>query len=156
MALLAFLVSGLIGTVVNRGAHRWFAGPNHIGDYMRRWFIKTPWFSVRIHNIRRSDEDRALHDHPWPFVSLILWGGYREITDEHHTSPTYGKWYGPGSILYRPAAFKHRLLLPHGHQAWTLVVTGPKQRSWGFDVPGVGWLHWRKAEAYWAGFAERS
>lgn len=37
--------------------------------------IETPWWWVGIHIFRESDWGRDLHDHPWSFVSLILWGG---------------------------------------------------------------------------------
>jgi hypothetical protein len=29
----------------------------------------------------RSDEDRALHDHPWSFLVIPIWGGYIEHSD---------------------------------------------------------------------------
>jgi len=34
--------------------------------------LQTPWFSVLLHRIHEPDLDRDPHDHPWPFVSLIL------------------------------------------------------------------------------------
>ena len=47
------------------------------GDpYLIRYtLIECRWFSIKVHHILRSDEDRCEHDHPWPFVSLILTGG---------------------------------------------------------------------------------
>jgi hypothetical protein len=53
---------------------------SHIGDYMHRWIFKHPWGTVRLHHILRSDDDRHLHDHPFNFVSLLLTGGYTEVT----------------------------------------------------------------------------
>jgi hypothetical protein len=47
--------------------------------YMDRFVLQTPWFEVRLHHILRSDDDRALHDHPFSFTSLLLTGGYREV-----------------------------------------------------------------------------
>ena len=40
--------------------------------------LLTRWGNLYLHVFHRSDEDRELHDHPWGFVSLILWGGYYE------------------------------------------------------------------------------
>lgn len=46
------------------------------GDlYLTRYFIWKPrnkkFGRIYLHHIIRSDHDRALHDHPWGFVSLI-------------------------------------------------------------------------------------
>jgi hypothetical protein len=48
--------------------------------YLIRWAINTPLLGIKLHHILRSDEDRDLHDHPWSFLSVILWGGYWEHT----------------------------------------------------------------------------
>lgn len=140
---------------------KWFLGANHIGDYMHRWILETPWFTIRLHHILRSDEDRALHDHPWDFVSLILWGGYTEVTQWYSpkgvdglSGPRYDYFYrrfGPGNIIRRKASDLHRLELPEGKTAWTLVFTGPTLRSWGFHIPFEGWIPWKAAKALWAG-----
>lgn len=116
--------------------------------YMRRWrLIHRKWFGVRLHHIVRSDADRELHDHPFTFVSIILWGGYYE-----HTVDGRCTWYGPGSIVVRSADVLHRLKLERETvqvwpaydrdiPAWTLVFRGPLRREWGF-LTGKGWVHW--------------
>lgn len=75
------------------------------GDYMRRYWFFNPYGSssgenkkrwrflpsIRVHHILRSDDDRAYHDHPWPFVTVILKGGYyelRPIIKERHVTRT--------------------------------------------------------------------
>ena len=110
----------------------WFGG----SLYMKRW----RWFSndgigVRVHNIRRSDSDRELHDHPFDFTSIILWGGYWETRDDGSRT-----CYGPGSVVHRRAEMLHRLELPG--PAWTLVFRGPYRREWGFVRDGV-WIRWQ-------------
>lgn len=49
--------------------------------YMIRWFVipRNPWFNIYVHKFCRDDDDRALHDHPWWFVSLVLSGSYIEL-----------------------------------------------------------------------------
>lgn len=107
------------------------------GVYLTRW---TLWGermgpagsrAVFLHRFRRSDADDALHDHPWPFVSVILAGGYYE-----HTPGRDGvvrrRWYGPGRVLTRPADYRHRVELPAGRDCWTLIFRGAKVRSWFF------------------------
>lgn len=113
--------------------------------YLIRYTIfSCPLFSIKIHNLLISDDD-CLHDHPWAFVSLILWGGYVEHTNIYvHTTGQYengqdldrwdtkkkSKIYHPLSVLYRPAKWQHKLEI---HQpAWTLVITFKKIRMWGF------------------------
>ena len=47
--------------------------------YLRRWRLwRGRFFSVCLHRFMAPDESECAHDHPWPFVSLVLWGGYVE------------------------------------------------------------------------------
>lgn len=48
--------------------------------YTRRWWVipRNRWFNVYLHHFLQSDDDRALHDHPWWNASLLLSGSYRE------------------------------------------------------------------------------
>lgn len=55
-----------------------------LADYMdRSWLIRQNAdksnICIRIHHVKRSDEDRALHCHPWWNVSWLLRGGYWEV-----------------------------------------------------------------------------
>ena len=57
-----------------------------VGDpanpYLRRWWLlpRNPVFGIYLHQFMRSDDDRALHDHPWPSLSLTLRGRMMEHT----------------------------------------------------------------------------
>lgn len=53
-------------------------------EYLWRWHIipRNRWFNIYLHKFAHGDDDRALHDHPWPSASLILDGRYREHTSE--------------------------------------------------------------------------
>jgi hypothetical protein len=112
--------------------------------YLIRWSLfSCPWFSIKLHNIQLSDDD-CMHDHPWSFLSLILNGGYYEHTPAHWLSDgPVKKWYGPGRLLWRPSPWVHKLEIPEGKQAWTLVVTFKRKRDWGFITPS-GWVQWSK------------
>ena len=50
--------------------------------YLLRWFLipQNRFLNVYLHRFLRSDDDRALHDHPWWNVSLLLEGAYTEHT----------------------------------------------------------------------------
>lgn len=94
--------------------------------YINRWrIVQTPWFALYLHHILSSDDlARGLHDHPWDFLSLILSGGYWEITPEGRT------WRGPGSVVRHKAEDYHGVECTR--PAWTLVWCGRRRRGWGF------------------------
>jgi hypothetical protein len=113
----------------------WKLYASHLGDYMKRWILSTPFGTLRVHKIMRSDKDRDLHDHPWDFTSFILWGRYLEV------APGGVQTYSVGSINRKRAEDRHRLAL--AEPVWTFVVTGPVRRKWGFYTDG-GWVYWRE------------
>lgn len=123
----------------------------HVGSiYMRRWYVipRNRLFNIYLHEILRSDDDRALHDHPWVNLSIVLRGGYREImpwfapTFLKPVPPQESKWRGPGSVVLRMPSQAHRLEVADGTPCWSLFITGPNVRSWGFWCP-KGWTHWQ-------------
>lgn len=116
--------------------------------YMRRWRFLPDWLpGFRVHQILRSDDDRALHDHPFSFVTFVLKGGYHEYLDDGSKT-----WHGAGSILYRSAPTLHRLELQTSTSvttagttvtdipAWTFVLRTRYFRQWGFQTKS-GWVH---------------
>lgn len=161
--------------------------------YMRRWWLipRNRFFNIYLHNILRSDDDRALHDHPWRWCSILLRGAYFEITrlaegkdfmidtngefvdvldqysaDEHtiqwvpdgtvevmHDAllmPGKGltpiimrkRRYSAGSIRIRSPLTAHRLEVDtKAGSCWTIFITGPSRRVWGFHCP-KGWVPW--------------
>lgn len=128
-----------------------------IGDredpYLRRWWVipRNPVFNIYLHQILKSDQDRALHCHPWVNLSVILWGSYLERLPKYQTQAT-GFDYTPGftrdvlretgSISVRMGHWRHRLILSTGEQCWSLFFTGPVYRRWGFHCR-TGWVYWR-------------
>lgn len=118
-----------------------------VGDpknpYLLRWWVipRNRWFNVYLHCFLRSDDDRALHDHPWCWASLMLEGAYVE-----HTIAAGGvhqrALIGAGSLRVHRAHFAHRLeVQPEHGECWTLFVTGPRVREWGFHC-ARGWVPW--------------
>lgn len=118
----------------------------HLEGYMERYWLVQPrrWlpFSVRVHHILRSDDDRHLHDHPWSYATIILRGGYTEVTSRDKD----GKWYGVGNILFRGWRHFHRLIVPPGATAWTLFIMGPYRHRWGFKIPYTEYLSQEQVE----------
>ena len=111
----------------------------HLDGYMNRYWL-LPYgrqvIAARIHQILRSDIDRFYHDHPWSYVSVILRGGYWEVTPMFNSSGIYigdvRKWYGAGSVIFRPAKTWHRLEVREGETVWTLFITGKYRQKWGY------------------------
>lgn len=113
-------------------------------DYLHRWYVipRNRWFNVYLHEYHGSDDDRALHDHPWPSLSWLLRGTLGEITDPSGDYPA--RVIHAGQWRFRRPTFAHRLFLIRREPApLTLFITGPKVRTWGFHCP-QGWRPWRK------------
>lgn len=115
--------------------------------YLWRWFVipRNPLFNVYLHRFFRSDDDRALHDHPWAWCSILLAGSYFEHTIAqggiHHRTLRAAP-----SIRFSGAARAHRIELEQerdGPAVWTLFITGPRLRVWGFHCPERGWVRWQ-------------
>jgi len=108
--------------------------------YMRRWYVipRNPVLNIYIHQFMRDDEDRAKHDHPWISLSWLMRGRLVEICGDGAAA----LW--PGAIRLRGPWFAHRLIVPTDYRrdTWTLFITGPRLRHWGFHCPN-GWVHWR-------------
>ncbi len=112
--------------------------------YLLRWWLipRNPVFNVYLHCFLRSDDDRALHDHPWASLSVLLRGCYVEHTIEqggieHHATLRAGDW------RFRwTGRLAHRIEIEA--PCWTLFVTGPRYREWGFHCSKQGWIHWQR------------
>jgi hypothetical protein len=110
--------------------------------YIHRWYLipRNRFFNIYLHKIMRDDDDRALHDHPWWNLSIILKGCYDEVTERGTFRRR--RW---SLVIRRPTA-AHRLVLPTINGGisfcWTLFITGPRIREWGFYCP-KGWKHWK-------------
>jgi hypothetical protein len=146
------------------------------GIYLRRWFIWPPNKDMKkleprlyLHKFYRGDEDMHMHDHPWPFTSLILTRGYWEETELSSLSQLYTEvdgvftrhkivdieetgefrrrlFYPRFSLLHRKAEHRHRVVLEGTKPVWTIVRTGSKERSWGFWIKGK-LCPWRKYDS---------
>ena len=99
----------------------------------RTWFP----FNIFVHKFCKGDPG-DLHDHPWPYFTLILRGGYYEWIPGKDGE--IRKWRGPGHFRFCGASSYHRIELVDGITPWTLFMPGPQQREWGFLVNNT-WVH---------------
>lgn len=125
--------------------------------YLKRYtLMHQPDLRVYLHQILLSDDDRALHDHPWDFKTILLSGGYYEeipagwnnLRRSAHgalvgTMETKKIFHPRFSVIRHKAEDLHRIDLPDGKPVWTLFIAGNKSREWGFMSP-KGWVHWRE------------
>lgn len=130
--------------------------------YLDRWAVGHDRVGmVMLHRMTAPDPGLDLHDHPWRFRSLILWGGYVEERCSTRLATRYavaaavidgnappGADPVPRGPQYprRPGAFTplgldecHRIVELLRPTCWTLVIRGPRRREWGFYLP-AGWV----------------
>lgn len=145
--------------------------PRHDNEpYLDRLIIfRCKWFGLMLHRFVGGD-DECIHCHPWAFWSVILRGGYWEVTRRvdpeclvcRGTGRDSGrgynglcrpcltrlqkKWYRPFSTLFRPADWVHRIDIDPARKPVTLVFHWGKERNWGFWTR-FGWL-WHHDYSY--------
>lgn len=109
--------------------------------YLSRWTIlKTSFLKIYFHKFHRSDADDC-HDHPWCFLSVILWRGYNDCVydggrDKNGKATYLRQRLYPGMIVFRKATHVHRVELIDNKPAYSLVFTGKYVRHWGFWIRG--------------------
>lgn len=119
-------------------------------SYLTRYFLipRNRWFNVYLHKFSGSDDGRALHDHPWWSVSVLLKGSLWEVTPQpgHKHFNQFHRIRRFIPRFRRPTAL-HRIVKPaRPEPAWTLFITGPRRREWGFQCPD-GWRHYKDFDA---------
>jgi len=116
--------------------------------YLERYYVflkdrKRFPFNIFIHKFLKSDPT-DVHDHPWPYATLILKGGYYEWVPVFDST---GKkiaemchWRGAGHFRICSDKSYHRIELDPEVTAWSLFIPGPQKREWGFLVNNK-WVH---------------
>lgn len=112
-----------------------------------RW--QFPW-SIRIHHIKRADNERDMHDHPWNARTIILKGAYKErrFADEavramiDHPEGSTIDWSKaeafeyftryPGSTAKIEHNEYHTITKVTTGGTWTMFISGPWLGDWGF------------------------
>ena len=173
-SIFSHIANQLIARVATRRPPDFIVGAdNPDGAYLLRWYL-TPWRTwynripedqqnlwhkfvnrwlpnVYLHQFLRDDDDRALHDHPWAWCSILLRGGYIEHTIEQGGIHRRLLREAPSIKISGPRR-AHRVELladgvtrryAAGAPCWTLFITGPRVRAWGFHCPERGWVHFR-------------
>lgn len=119
--------------ILDRGSHE---------PYLERYYLflkerKNFPFNIFIHKFLKSDPD-DVHDHPWPYATIILKGGYWEWVPQFDSNRKrigeIAKWRGLGHFRICSAKSFHRIEVDPTVDCWTLFIPGPQKREWGFMV----------------------
>lgn len=117
---------------------RWWLSPSD----EQRYHSRKHRPALLLHRIHREDADRDPHSHPWWFVSLVIKGSYVEsIYDERgdYSSTVIRKRW---SLAHRNTKIFHQII-DVSDDLWTLVLVGPKKKSWGF-MTEKGFVNWER------------
>lgn len=113
-------------------------------EYLTRLhLVKTPWFAICLHWLHKPDPEPFLHDHPVTFLSLVLWGGYKELRQRWKRGVfrtdinTARRWN-----FVRAHDFDRHSIIDVRPRTLTLCFMGPKTREWGFWTKD-GWVWWK-------------
>lgn len=122
--------------------------------YLDRWGIEGRLCGIYLHRMQAPDPGVDLHDHPWTFVTIPLFGGYTEERALGRRAPHFAQQAerAPGLCLrgqverrrwLHPRMLRldecHRITRLTRRTVWTLVLRGPRRRRWGFYLPH-GWV----------------
>lgn len=137
--------------------------------YLNRWGVGHDRIGrVLLHRMDAPDPGVHLHDHPWWFVTIPLWGGYIEQRIPTRDASNYATWAenedrdraearahlrdlrrdttyrAPRGVIqtvrpWKPRVMRldecHRITRLYRRTCWTLVIGGPRRRTWGFYLP---------------------
>jgi len=125
-------------------------GAERCPTYLYRWtLLKFRGRGVYLHHFVGDDWSLDLHDHPKRFISIGLWGKYRETTPRYCGAPCHClvdekvQIFRAPWIRTFPAEHIHRISMVDGGECWTLVIVLKAVRPWGFWHLGE-FIPWRK------------
>jgi hypothetical protein len=145
------MINKFLNFLESRGRKRIVMDRVNSQPYLERYYVflkDRKWFpfNIFLHKFLKSDPD-DVHDHPWPYATLILKGGYYEWVAKFNALGEKVSeervWRGPGHFRVSAATSYHRIELCEGLDCWTLFMPGPKVREWGFSVNNQ-WIHWER------------
>jgi hypothetical protein len=95
--------------------------------YLIRWTLLFFNFSIILHHWIRSDDIRFFNDNSCDLISIIVKGGYANVTPKGRFEVK------AGSVWHAKAAARHYLDIP-ANGAWTILLCSRPYRKWGFWV----------------------
>lgn len=111
--------------------------------------VDTPWFGVFVHTMHRPDAQPMLHDHPWPFVSFVLRGGYTERILDPVTRQVRERHIR--RFNRKRMIDAHYIVALDQRPTRTLMFVGRTRRKWGYweQVLGSSTWTWTAWDEHW-------
>jgi hypothetical protein len=109
--------------------------------YLYRWTFIFLGFSIRIHHWIKSDDRRYFHDHSCNFISIVLKGRYKNVTQD-------GTFEVRAPSIWKSNALRRHYLDIPKEGAWTLLLCGRPCHKWGFYVNNHKWRPLRYFHRY--------
>jgi hypothetical protein len=106
----------------------------HMNDHFTKFHLGGLPFAAVIHRFTQADGPGAdPHDHPWPFTSTILKGGYVEQVFSVDAPMTMLEKYRiAGETFRNEAGTIHRITRLLADECWTLILPEEWERKSGF------------------------
>lgn len=126
---------------------RWLGhhGNRQIGTYIDRWYIVPPQWKlpvcVRLQHIKRADNERIPHNHPYAFKSIVVKGWYDEqqVVDHYpgedgHIFRNRHVHHGRFKLFLIAKERFHRIIRVSKGGVWTLIwhPRNVTQEGWGY------------------------
>ena len=92
-----------------------------------RWrLFSCPYFGIYLHRWFKPDPRQTPHNHPWPFVSVILFGTYFE---KRINGDRWVRWFN----IVRRNDF--HTVSKVASNTWSLMFVGRDHGTWGYLDP---------------------
>jgi len=105
--------------------------------YAYRWRLDFYLLSFRLHYWFGDDDKRAFHDHPWAFITFILFGGYYDVTENGRQLV---KW-----CAYRKRNHKHYVQMIHKNsKCLSFIITFGKPKRYSFYLTDGSHRRWTR------------
>jgi hypothetical protein len=114
--------------------------------YLTQFILHLGLFCIRLHRFNEGDDKRALHDHPFWFITFPL-SSYFEIYWDAERGHECIRKVRAGRFHFRPARHRHRVALVD-KPFWTVVIAGRYTRPWGFWPDENTFIHAECWETY--------
>ena len=106
--------------------------------HFKRWkLFSLKKYNVYLHAIYKADEDLYLHNHPWDYTSIILYGTFVEKVRSNNLGEIVKYRYNHlhfGSVVKRKSNIFHKIVRLESEVVYSLFITTKNHDTWGYDV----------------------
>lgn len=103
-----------------------------VGTLGRIGFRLPDGRSILLHYFPPQEPSSRYHDHPWAFTTLVLWGGYLDLSVGPDGEVVQDR-LRMGSVRRRAARHRHKTKV--SRRTFTVIVTSRTEREWCEGTP---------------------